>query len=150
MRTCVFNPPHASLMGGACERMIGVTRRILVGASLPVASYAPHLWHLLLQHSSSAAMNKTAIVDTAGDGHFRLKDYDTRSTADSVLTASLILLKIHCFFSLPCCHLFPLQSSNLFCHATIPTIRTSKRQFSYILVMNTCHHTRCFLQRRNQ
>lgn len=62
--------------------MIGVTRRILVGASLPVASYAPHLWHLLLQHSSSAAMNKTATVDTAGDGHFRLKDYDTRSTAD--------------------------------------------------------------------
>ncbi len=27
--TWVFNPPHASHMGGAWERMIGVSRRIL-------------------------------------------------------------------------------------------------------------------------
>lgn len=37
----VFNPPHASHMGGAWERMIGVTRRIL-DAVLPGVKHLTH------------------------------------------------------------------------------------------------------------
>ncbi|KAI3372519.1 hypothetical protein L3Q82_023000 [Scortum barcoo] len=66
--TWVFNPPHASHMGGSWERMIGVTRRIL--DSMLAGVTLKQLTHEVL---TTFLAEVTAIVTTAGPGVHRSK-----------------------------------------------------------------------------
>ncbi|XP_057209258.1 uncharacterized protein LOC130566061 isoform X1 [Triplophysa rosa] len=66
--TWEFNPPHASHMGGAWERMIGVTRRILDGMLLQM--YHNHLTHEVLctlMAEVSAIINARPLVPVSSD-----------------------------------------------------------------------------------
>jgi hypothetical protein len=64
----IFNPPHASHMGGVCERMIGVTRRILDGMLLEMPGKA--LTHEVLTTflaEVSAIINSRPLVGVSSD-----------------------------------------------------------------------------------
>ncbi len=66
--TWEFNPPHASHMGGAWERMIGVTRRILDGMLLQKKH--AHLTHEVLctlMAEVSAIINARPLVPVSAD-----------------------------------------------------------------------------------
>ncbi len=66
--TWEFNPPHASHMGGAWERMIGVTRRILDGMLLQKKHV--HLTHEVLctlMAEVSAIINARPLVPVSAD-----------------------------------------------------------------------------------
>ncbi|XP_078346784.1 uncharacterized protein LOC144632053 [Oculina patagonica] len=64
----VFNPPHASHAGGAWERMIGVTRRVLEAVLADVPSR--HLTHevlITLMAEVSAIVNARPLVPVSSD-----------------------------------------------------------------------------------
>ncbi|KAK7893312.1 hypothetical protein WMY93_022464 [Mugilogobius chulae] len=66
--TWEFNPPHASHMGGAWERMIGVSRRILDGLLLDVKQ--PQLTHevlVTLMAEVTAIVNARPLVPISAD-----------------------------------------------------------------------------------
>ncbi|KAK7910443.1 hypothetical protein WMY93_015127 [Mugilogobius chulae] len=66
--TWEFNPPHASHMGGAWERMIGVSRRILDGLLLDVKQ--PQLTHevlVTLMAEVTAIVNARPLVPVSTD-----------------------------------------------------------------------------------
>ncbi len=63
-----FNPPHASHMGGAWERMIGITRRIL--DSMLLQNKSIHLTHKVLctlMAEVSAVINARPLVPVSSD-----------------------------------------------------------------------------------
>lgn len=67
--TWIFNPPHASHMGGAWERMIGIARRILDSMFLQQghSSHESHETLITLMAEVAAIINARSLVPVSTD-----------------------------------------------------------------------------------